>query len=163
MKVKKNAKRIISFLLAIMLMLDIPFMTNYIRAEAEEISKPIELNAKAQYIADTYANVEKVVYGKSVMGRDLEAYIINGVGYNDRTIFCNFTVHGFEDFYFRDGQVLTKAANDLIEYIAQNPHLLRNCRIVIVPCANPDGAIEGVNNYRTGSDAFGRNTPCRYK
>lgn len=158
MKFKKSTKRIISFILAVMLMLDIPFMTNFIDAKASERSYPISLNSRAQYIADTYANVEKIVYGKSVMGRDLEAYVINGLGYNDRTIFCNFAVHGFEDFYFRDGQELTRAANYLIEYIAQNPYLIKNCRIIIIPCANPDGAIDGVNNLRTGSDAFGRNT-----
>ena len=35
----------------------------------------------------------KIVYGKSVQGRDLEAYIIKGLGNNSKTIFLDFEVH----------------------------------------------------------------------
>lgn len=118
----------------------------------------ITLNYNATRISMDYSNVTKVNYGTSVMGRNLEAFIINGSGNNSKTIFVDFAVHGFEDSYARDGQVLVEAANDLVEYFAENPDSLKNYRIVIVPCANPDGTIDGVNNNRANSTAFGRCT-----
>lgn len=118
----------------------------------------ISLNKTAQKIAMDYDNVTKIVYGTSVMGRDLEAYVINGNGNNSKTIFCTFAVHGFEDNYAHDGKVLVECANDLIAYIAQNPSVLNDYRMVIVPCGNPDGTIDGKNNLRSGSSAFGRCT-----
>lgn len=118
----------------------------------------ISLNNKARNVAEKYSNVEREVYGKSYMGRDLEAYVINGLGDNSKTIFCTFAIHGFEDFYDHDGKVLTKCANDLIEHYAENPVFLKNCRLVIVPCVNPDGTIDGKNNNRANSTAFGRCT-----
>lgn len=118
----------------------------------------ISLNKSSAKIAMDYDNVEKVIYGTSVRGRDLEAYVINGNGNNSKTIFCTFAVHGFEDNYAHDGKVLVECANDLIAYFAQNPSGLKDYRIVIVPCANPDGTIDGKNNLRSGSSAFGRCT-----
>lgn len=118
----------------------------------------ISLNKTSAKVAMDYSNVTKVVYGKSVRGRDLEAYVINGTGNNSKTLFCTFAVHGFEDNYDHDGKVLVNCANDLITYFANNPSELRDYRIVIVPCANPDGTIDGNNNLRTGSSAFGRCT-----
>lgn len=118
----------------------------------------ISLNKTSAKVAMDYSNVTKVVYGKSVRGRDLEAYVINGNGNNSKTLFCTFAVHGFEDNYAHDGKVLVNCANDLVTYFANNPSQLRDYRIVIVPCANPDGTIDGNNNLRSGSSAFGRCT-----
>lgn len=118
----------------------------------------ISLNKTAQRVSAQYDNVSRVVYGSSVRGRELEAFVIEGGGSNSKTLLCTFAVHGFEDNYAHDGKVLVQCANSLIEYIAQNPYILGNYRIVIVPCANPDGTIDGVNNLRTGSNAFGRCT-----
>ena len=155
---KNRIKRLFSLLCATVLFLQIPFSANYINANAQYYNCPISLNSQAQNISYSYANVHKEIYGDSVMGRDLEAYVIDGLGYNNRTILCTFAVHGFEDWSYRDGQYLTQAANQVIEYLANNPYMLRDCRIVIVPCANPDGAIDGNNNSRSGRDAFGRCT-----
>ena len=118
----------------------------------------ISLNQSATKISMDYSNVTKVVYGKSVMGKNLEAFVIDGGGNNSRTIFCTFAVHGFEDAYSKDGKVLVSAGNYAVEYFAKNPDLLYNYRLVIVPCANPDGTIDGVNNQRACSTAFGRCT-----
>ena len=118
----------------------------------------ISLNQKATKIAMDYDNVEKIVYGTSVRGRNLEAFVIEGNGNNSKTIFCTFAVHGFEDSYAKDGKVLVEAANNIIEYFAENPEKLRDYRLVVVPCGNPDGTIDGVNNLRSGSNAFGRCT-----
>ncbi len=118
----------------------------------------IELNMRATKVAMDYSNVTKIVYGKSALGRNLEAFVINGGGNNSKTLFCTFAVHGFEDSYYRDGKLLVDAANDIVEYFAENPDNLWDYRLVIVPCANPDGTIDGENNYRAKSGAFGRCT-----
>lgn len=119
----------------------------------------LPLNKKAAQISCDYDNVDKVVFGKSVQGRNLEAFIITPEnGRYSKTYVMTFAIHGFEDSYYRDGQLLTEEANNLIEYYAQNPGMLRNFRLVIIPCLNPDGTIAGVNNSRADSTAFGRCT-----
>ncbi len=118
----------------------------------------IELNRDATKISFDYSNVTKINYGKSVYSRNLEAFVINGGGNNSKTIFCTFAVHGFEDSYAHDGKVLVETANKLVEYFAKNPDKLGNYRLVIVPCVNPDGTIDGRNNQRACSTAFGRCT-----
>ena len=118
----------------------------------------IELNMRATKVAMDYSNVTKIVYGKSALGRNLEAFVINGGGNNSKTLFCTFAVHGFEDSYYRDGKLLVDAANDIVEYFAENPDNLWDYRLVIVPCANPDGTIDGENNDRAKPGAFGRCT-----
>ena len=75
-----------------------------------------------------------------------------------KTLFIDFAVHGFEDEYYRDGQALTAEANALIEYFTNNSKELGDYRLIIVPCANPDGTIAGKNNKRACSSAFGRCT-----
>jgi hypothetical protein len=70
----------------------------------------------------------------------------------------DFAVHGFEDSFFRDGTLLVKEAHELINYFARNSSLLGDYRLVIVPCANPDGTVAGVNNHRNSPAAFGRCT-----
>ena len=91
------------------------------------------------------------VYGTSERGRDLICYSISGATY-DRTILVNFAIHGFEDNYAHDGQVLADAAHALIEtYKASELVAENNCRLLIIPCANPDGLLDGTTN-----NGFGR-------
>lgn len=94
--------------------------------------------------------------GHRFNGRALEAYIITGDKKITKTIIMTFAVHGYEDSYKKDGKVLVKEANKLIEYYAKNPDKLKNTRVIIIPCVNPDGTIAGKNNLRSGSKAFGR-------
>lgn len=102
----------------------------------------------------------KYIYGYSEMGQPLEAFIINGNGANDKTFFMDFAVHGFEDEYDNDGQVLVDLGYSLVEYYSENPEDLGDYRMVIVPCANPDGVLYGNNNLRAeNEEAFGR---CTY-
>ncbi len=75
-----------------------------------------------------------------------------------KTLFMDFAIHGFEDEYYRDGQVLVNEANALIDYFANHISELKNYRLIIVPCANPDGTITGKNNQRACNTAFGRCT-----
>lgn len=121
------------------------------------------LNSKASAAADKYSNCTRYVYGESAMGNLLEAYIINGNGKNDKILFMDFAVHGFEDEYEQDGKVLVTLGNALVEYYADHPELLGDYQFVVVPCANPDGAMYGKNNYRADGDEgehpFGR---CTY-
>lgn len=200
--------------------------------EITVIDDSLSLNRNSTQLALSLSNVQKVKYGTSVQGRNLEGFIItngenavneacqintnssvnirsgagtnysvvatlkNGAavtriekgvkkangftwdkirfdggttGYvatnyikliqdNTKTLFIDFSVHGFEDEYYRDGQVLVNEANALIKYFAYHPSELGKCRLVIVPCANPDGAIAGTNNQRACSTAFGRCT-----
>lgn len=96
-------------------------------------------------------------YGQSYLGRDLTAYIFNPNG--DKTILLIFAVHAFEGGSFRDGMALTACAQQLRAYYTLHPEDLNDWRLVLVPCANPDGLYEGVNELYGGAGAFGR---CTY-
>ena len=90
------------------------------------------------------------VYGLSELGRDLVCYSISGETY-DRTILLNFEIHGFEDMYDHDGEALVNAANALIDVYKSSTLLAENnCRLLIIPSANPDGLIDGYTNNGTG-------------
>ncbi|MDE6124055.1 MAG: hypothetical protein K2G22_02355, partial [Eubacterium sp.] len=122
--------------------------------------KPIPLNTKAISCSNSHSNCTRYIYGTSSMGYALDAFIIDGNGKNNKVIFMDFAVHGFEDEYAKDGQVLVQLGNALVEYYSNHPELLKDYRMVIVPCANPDGTIHGKNNYRAETKgAFGR---CTY-
>ncbi len=117
------------------------------------------INAVAINTSLTNPNCERYTYGKSVMGEPLDAFIISGNGKNNKTIFMDFAVHGFEDEYSNDGKVLIDLANELVKYYANNNELLGDYRMVIIPCANPDGVLFGTNNWRQERlGAFGRCT-----
>lgn len=119
------------------------------------------LNSKANSASEKYSNCTRYIYGTSEMGYQLESYIIKGNGSNNRIIFMDFAVHGYEDEYAKDGKVLVTLGNGLVEYYSAHPELLGNYMLVIVPCANPDGTMFGKNNYRADkANAFGR---CTYK
>ncbi|MCH5317900.1 MAG: hypothetical protein J1E05_07975 [Eubacterium sp.] len=124
----------------------------YIDKETESITEPKDENAQGI--------CSKIVYGYSEMGQPLEAFIINGSGANNKVFFMDFAIHGFEDEYANDGKVLVDLGYSLIEYYSKHPESLGDYQMVIVPCANPDGVMYGVNDYRAGDEnAFGR---CTY-
>lgn len=89
------------------------------------------------------------VYGQSESGRDLVCYQICGDTY-ERTVLLNFAIHGYEDEYDADGQVLVELANGLIKHYSTEEDM-KDCRLLIVPCANPDGLYDGYTN-----NGFGR-------
>lgn len=129
----------------------------------EDFNKVMTLNVKANNIANSYNNTIRIEYGTSYQGRPLEAYLIKGSGANSKTIFMEFEVHGFEDEYANDGKVLVNLGNDVVEYYALNPNNLGDYQMIVVPSANPDGVIEGVNNTRAGNGyCFGRCTAAGY-
>lgn len=112
--------------------------------------------AKTSVTTDKKINYTVEKYGTSYQGRDLTAYIFNPTA--SKTIFADFAVHGFEDDYYRDGKVLVDCANKLVEYYDSHLSELNGYRLVLVPCANPDGTYAGTNNQRACSTAFGRCT-----
>lgn len=89
------------------------------------------------------------LYGKSVLERELVCWSIQQGTYS-RTILLNFAIHGWEDEYAADGQLLVDLGNALVEHYAQSADL-HDCRLLIIPCANPDGVAEGTTN-----NGFGR-------
>lgn len=88
-------------------------------------------------------------YGKSTNGRDLVCWSIQQGEYS-RTILLNFEIHGWEDEYAKDGQLLVDLGNFLVDYFSKQEDL-HNCRLLIIPSCNPDGLIEGTTN-----NGFGR-------
>ena len=89
-------------------------------------------------------------YGQSEMGRDLICYRI-GTQDAARSMLMVFSVHGFEDAYPHDGKVLTMIAENLIAHYSKNVQELQDFCLYIIPCANPDGLIDG-----TTHNGFGR-------
>jgi len=91
------------------------------------------------------------VYGQSELGRDL---ICHRVGSADAvgSILMVFGVHGFEDAFERDGEVLAMIAERLMAHYEENVEELRSFCLYLIPSANPDGLQEG-----TSQEGFGRN------
>ncbi|MBQ9679942.1 MAG: bacterial Ig-like domain-containing protein [Ruminococcus sp.] len=123
-------------------MKDIAVLQQYLNGYDVTLGKPSGAESN-----DTYTSF---VYGSSELGRDLVCHAFTPKQYND-TVLLNFAIHGFEDEYDHDGQVLVDNANKLIEYYKANPDKLGSTRLLIIPSANPDGLIDGYDN-----DAFGR-------
>ncbi len=101
---------------------------------------------------------EEGVYGKSGLrvqhsnwGNDLKYYQI---GNGNNVMFAVFSVHGFEDSWYRDGAELTYIANqfrdELINKQANYKDILNNWTIYIIPCANSDGQYYGWDNNGSG-------------
>ncbi|WP_297522333.1 M14 family zinc carboxypeptidase, partial [uncultured Clostridium sp.] len=93
--------------------------------------------------------VQRVQYGTSGEGRPLYYYKI---GNGKNTLVANFAIHGFEDSWAQDGYQLTKIAHQLIEKFnsKNNSQGLNNWSVIIIPCANPDGVLDGWTNNGPG-------------
>ena len=80
--------------------------------------------------------------------RPIEAVIFSPPNYT-KTILCVFAIHGFEDAYNNDGQQLVEIAEQLITRYSSQLEIINFTRLIIVPCANPDGVYAGVikNGY----------------
>lgn len=133
--------------------------SDYTAAKSVTTGDCLSLNERAAEIAYTYSNVRKEVFGYSYQGRPLEAYIITPTnGRYNKTYYCNFAIHGFEGESYRDGKYLVAEGNRVVEYYANHPSELKNMRLIVIPCLNPDGVIAGTNELYTGGSSFGRNT-----
>lgn len=91
---------------------------------------------------------ESFVFGTSEQGREL---VCHRIGSSEKTVLMVFAVHGFEDLYDRDGQVLKEIAHALLDLYREDPSGLNGHALYVVPCLNPDGLTEGKSK-----DGFGR-------
>lgn len=119
-----------------------------------EMNEPLASDL-AQYEVVTTTQSENGVtctsfkFGQSVLERDLVCWSIQQ-GEFSRTVLLNFAIHGWEDSYAADGQLLVDLGNALVEHYSGSDDL-QACRLLIVPCANPDGVEDGTTN-----NGFGR-------
>jgi hypothetical protein len=95
------------------------------------------------------AKVTTVEYGTSGMGRQLNYILIEPKVVTSKVL-AVFCIHGFEDSYSQDGQKLADIGNQMITYFTDNPEKLGTTAMYIVPCANPDGLINGWTNNGPG-------------
>ena len=93
---------------------------------------------------------ERFVFGQSEMGRDLTCVRL-GDEAAEKSLLMTFAVHGFEDAYDHDGQLLVEIAELLIAHYDADPSGLNGHTLYIVPCVNPDGLLDG-----TTRNGFGR-------
>lgn len=92
----------------------------------------------------------EMVYGQSELGRDLICHRV-GAADAEKSILIVFGVHGFEDEFDHDGEVLELIAEDVVAHYTENTEKLQNFCLYIIPSANPDGLLEGKTK-----DGFGR-------
>jgi protein MpaA len=98
-------------------------------AESPYFSLRYKLTGKAQAATANHLSEKKIVFGNSVKGRHLVAYVL-GNGSNVTMIFGAF--HGNEP-------ATPVVVEKLLTYLRKNPGQWPDCRVVLAPCVNPDG------------------------
>lgn len=93
--------------------------------------------------------VKKIVYGSSGQKRSLYAY---QVGNGKRRMVLNFSIHAWEDHWKADGYELTRVAVKLLKKLSDNRDTVEKegWKIIVVPCANPDGYYNGYSHNGPG-------------
>ena len=91
-------------------------------------------------------------------GYDLQYYKI---GKGSKHLFTTFSIHGFEDYYWKDGSELTYMANQFKDYLNNNlsENLVNEWTIYIFPNLNPDGQYDGWTNNGPGRTTVYSNAP----
>lgn len=110
---------------------------------------PIIETTKVNTTEKITSKVTVVQYGSSGMNRPLNYIKIEPPIVTSRILIV-FGIHGFEDCYSKDGQVLVDISNQMIQHFTNYYELLGNSALYIVPCANPDGLINGWTNNGSG-------------
>ena len=108
------------------------------------------------YEQGTYGTSGKRQSGQG--GYDLTYYKI---GKGSKHLFTTFSIHGFEDSYWKDGSELTYMANQLKDYLYNNlsEDLINEWTIYIFPNLNPDGQYDGWTNDGPGRTTVYSNAP----
>ncbi len=86
---------------------------------------------------------QTIVYGQSGAGRDLTAYRL---GDGENVMVVTFAIHGWEDNFNRDGQLLVDTAEQLRQTLLVQYNKLivpGNWSVYILPTLNPDGLYDG--------------------
>lgn len=91
-----------------------------------------------------------LVYGKSGLGANLNCVRILPDGPIKAALLMTFEIHGYEDAFPKDGQVLVNIGNAVAQWAASNRAVLGNMALYIVPSANPDGLSNGESNNGKG-------------
>ena len=107
-------------------------------------------NSFNKYIEEgTYGWTGLKVKGNGKGGEYLPFYKI---GNGSKKLFANFSIHGFEDSYNRDGEELTYIANEFYNYLKENitEDLVNEWTLYILPVSNPDGQHSGWTNNGPG-------------
>lgn len=102
---------------------------------------------------------EEGTYGTSGTGKySLQYYKI---GKGTKHLFAAFSIHGFEDYYWKDGAELTYMANQFKDYLYNNlpENLINEWTIYIFPNLNPDGQYDGWTNNGPGRTTLYSNAP----
>ena len=112
---------------------------------------------KINYSAGTYgvSGLKSIGDGR---GQDLKYYKI---GKGPNVMFAVFSVHGFEDSWYRDGQELTYIAEEFKNRLIQmqDSNIENKWTIYIMPSVNPDGANHGWTNNGPGRLTLHSNAP----
>lgn len=108
------------------------------------------------YEQGTYGTSGKRQSGQG--GYDLTYYKI---GKGSKHLFTTFSIHGFEDYYWKDGSELTYMANQFKDYLYNNlsEDLINEWTIYIFPNLNPDGQYDGWTNNGPGRTTVYSNAP----
>lgn len=117
--------------------------------EKSKATAPIVEVVKEAPVEKITSKVTVIGYGISGMGQQLNCVKIEPPVVTSRILIV-FGVHGFEDCYSKDGQSLVNMGNLMIQHFTNYYELLANTALYIVPCANPDGLINGWTNNGPG-------------
>ena len=120
------------------------------------LAKTKDNNNQMLYIMETInKGITEGLYGKSGLmykgngGSYLKYYKI---GTGKKHLILNFSIHGFEDSYNKDGSELTYIANQFYDFLKENmeEELIKKWTVYILPLSNPDGQYNGWTNNGPG-------------
>jgi len=95
------------------------------------------------------ATIKTTQYGTSGQGRPLYVTALD-VPKPTKVVLVTFELHGWDDSYAADGQVLVNMGNAAISYFTAHPNELKTTSLYVVSSANPDGLIAGWTNNGPG-------------
>ena len=113
------------------------------------LTRLIDPDYRVQFTLNEEALGQRIVYGTSGAGRELEAYRF-GTGKNVMVI--GFATHGYEDNFAKDGQELVYTAESLMSVLKANMNTVNSgdWSVYVLPCINPDGLHDGYTNSGPG-------------
>ncbi|NLV21735.1 MAG: hypothetical protein GXY49_07090 [Syntrophomonadaceae bacterium] len=112
--------------------------------------KSIPTGEKTQLqIQEPQSQVTYQVIGYSYLDTAIKSYTIAPPNYN-KTMLLTFAMHGYENGWDKDGAALVQIANDVINEFAGSPGELKETRLIVIPCVNPDGLEVGQSSCGFG-------------